>query len=289
MQSSILSTIILPIALAIIMMGLGLSLKVEDFQRIAKYPKAIVIGLICQMILLPAICFVIAKSTNLSPELAVGLMLIAAAPGGPSANLYSHIAKGDVALNVSLTAMNSILSIFSIAIITNFAMNEFLQTDKMVPLQFGKVLEVCMIVIIPISLGMIVRNKATKLAEKLDKPVKIGSATFLATAIILTGLQEKDHLFNDFKQIGLAAFIFNILCLGLGYFIPRLFQLSKAQSIAIGMEIGIHNGTLAIFIALTVIGNNAMAIPAVIYSLIMFITAALFGWLVNSKKIDISD
>lgn len=284
MQSSLLSTVILPIALAVIMMGLGLSLKVEDFQRIAKYPKAMIIGLLCQMILLPAICFLIAKSMLASPELAVGLMLIAAAPGGPSANLYSHIAKGDVALNVSLTALNSVLSIFSIAIITNFAMNQFLQTDQVVPLQFGKVMEVCMIVIIPISIGMIIRNKATQLAEQLSKPVKIGSAIFLATAIILTGLQEKDHLFNDFKQVGMAAFIFNLLCLGLGYYIPRLFNLSKPQAIAIGMEIGIHNGTLAIFIALTVIGNSSMAIPAVIYSFIMFITAGLFGWLVNSKR-----
>lgn len=281
MQASLLSTVILPIALAVIMMGLGLSLRVEDFKRIAKYPKAMIIGLLCQMILLPAICFFIAKGLNISPELAVGLMLIAAAPGGPSANLYSHIAKGDVALNVSLTAVNSILSIFSIAIISNFAMNQFLQTDQVVPLQFGKVLEVCMIVIIPISLGMFIRGKAANLAQELDKPVKIGSAIFLATAIILTGLQERAHLFEDFKQIGLAAFIFNILCLGLGYYIPRLFQLSKPQAIAIGMEIGIHNGTLAIFIALTVIGNSTMAIPAVIYSLIMFITAGIFGAWVN--------
>ena len=281
MQASILSTVILPIALAVIMMGLGLSLKMEDFKRIALYPKAMIIGLLCQMILLPAICFFIAKGLNISPELAVGLMLIAAAPGGPSANLYSHIAKGDVALNVSLTAINSILSVFSIAIISNFAMNQFLQTDQVVPLQFGKVLEVCMIVIIPISLGMFIRGKAENLAQALDKPVKIGSAIFLATAIILTGLQEREHLFEDFKQIGLAAFIFNILCLGLGYYIPRLFRLSKPQAIAIGMEIGIHNGTLAIFIALTVIGNSTMAIPAVIYSLIMFITAGIFGAWVN--------
>lgn len=281
MQASLLSTVILPIALAIIMMGLGLSLQLEDFKRIIRYPKAMIIGLLCQMLLLPAICYLIAKGLMLSPELSVGLMLIAAAPGGPSANLYSHIAKGDVALNVSLTALNSLLSIFSIALISNFAMQQFMQSDQAVPLQFGKVMEVCMIVLIPISLGMVIRNFATNLAQKLDKPVKIGSALFLATAIILTGLQERDHLFHDFLEVGLAAFIFNIFCLGLGYWIPRLFQLPKAQAIAIGMEIGIHNGTLAIFIALTVIGNSTMAIPAVIYSLIMFITAAIFGAIVN--------
>ncbi|MHA8051645.1 bile acid:sodium symporter family protein [Aquirufa sp. ROCK-SH2] len=282
MQASLLSTVILPIALAIIMMGLGLSLQIEDFKRIIRYPKAMIIGLLCQMILLPALCFIIAKCLLLSPELSVGLMLIAAAPGGPSANLYSHIAKGDVALNVSLTALNSLLSIFSIAIISNFAMQQFMATDQVVPLQFGKVMEVCMIVIIPISLGMIIRNFAKNMAQKMDKPVKVGSALFLATAIILTGLQERDHIFHDLVEVGFAALLFNLLCLGLGYWIPRFFQLPKAQAIAIGMEIGIHNGTLAIFIALTVIGNSAMAIPAVIYSFIMFITAGIFGAIVRS-------
>jgi BASS family bile acid:Na+ symporter len=281
MQANLLSTLVLPFALAIIMMGLGLSLQLEDFKRIIRYPKAMIIGLLCQMLLLPAICFLITKGFALSPELSVGLMLIAAAPGGPSANLYSHIAKGDVALNVSLTAINSLLSVFSIAIISNFAMQQFMETNQVVPLQFGKVVEVCMIVLIPIGLGMTIRNFAKNLAQTLDKPVKIGSAIFLATAIILTGLQERDHIFHDLMEVGFPALLFNLLCLGLGYWVPRLFQLPKAQAIAIGMEIGIHNGTLAIFIALTVIGNSTMAIPAVIYSLIMFLTAAVFGAMVN--------
>jgi BASS family bile acid:Na+ symporter len=284
MQASFLSVVLLPLALAVIMMGLGLSLRVEDFKRVLVFPKAVLIGLLCQMLLLPVICYFIASGFGLSPELAVGLMLLSASPGGPTANLYSHIAKGDVALNVTLTAINSLISVFSITFIVNFAMASFMQTDQVVPLQFKKILEVCVVVLGPVSIGMLIRSKASALAEKLSKPVKIASASFLVLVIVLTILKEKSHIIQDFQLVGIPTLLLNLLSMGIGYFVPRLFQLGKAQAIAIGMEIGIHNGTLAIFIALTVIGNSTMATPAVIYSLIMFFTAALFGYLVNLKK-----
>jgi BASS family bile acid:Na+ symporter len=284
MQANFLSVVLLPLALAVIMMGLGLSLRVEDFKRVLVFPKAVLIGLLCQMLLLPVICYFIASGFGLSPELAVGLMLLSASPGGPTANLYSHIAKGDVALNVTLTAINSLISVFSITFIVNFAMASFMQTDQVVPLQFKKILEVCVVVLGPVSIGMLIRSKASALAEKLSKPVKIASASFLVLVIVLTILKEKSHIIQDFQLVGIPTLLLNLLSMGIGYFVPRLFQLGKAQAIAIGMEIGIHNGTLAIFIALTVIGNSTMATPAVIYSLIMFFTAALFGYLVNLKK-----
>ncbi|MCZ2479078.1 bile acid:sodium symporter family protein [Aquirufa nivalisilvae] len=281
MQANFLSAVLLPLALSIIMMGLGLSLQLEDFKRVVTFPKAVVLGLFCQMILLPVICYFIAIGFGLSPELAVGLMLLSASPGGPTANLYSHISKGDVALNVTLTALNSLISIFSITIIVNFAMKQFMQSDQYVPLQFSKVLEVVMIVLLPVSIGMIVRSKFSKLAAALDKPVKIASAIFLTLVIILTLLKEKSHIVDDFKVVGLATLTLNVASMAIGYFVPLFFQLGKKQAIAIGMEIGIHNGTLAIFIALTVIGNSTMSIPPVIYSLLMFFTAAIFGYLVN--------
>ena len=284
MQANFLAVVLLPLALAIIMMGLGLSLRVEDFKRVLIFPKAVLIGLVCQMILLPTICYFIAVGFNLSPELAVGLMLLSASPGGPTANLYSHIAKGDVALNVTLTALNSLISVFSITVIVNFAMASFMQTDQVVPLQFKKVFEVCLVVLGPVSIGMLIRSKASSLAKRLSNPVKIISALFLVLVIVMTILKEKAHIVQDFKLVGIPTLLLNVLSMGIGYFVPRLFQLGKAQAIAIGMEIGIHNGTLAIFIALTVIGNSAMSTPAVIYSLIMFFTAALFGYLVNLKK-----
>jgi BASS family bile acid:Na+ symporter len=281
MQSSILSVVLLPLGLAIIMMGLGLSLTPADFKRIFAQPKAIIIGLFCQMILLPFVCYFIAVGFHLSLELAVGLMLLAAAPGGPTSNLFSHVAKGDVALNVSLTAINSLLSVFSISLIVNISIGIFIASGEVIPLQFKKILEVCLIVLGPISLGMFIRSKAPALAEKLNRPVKIASAIFLATIIVLTLFSEKEKLPLYFSSVGIPALLFNILCMVIGYYIPRYLKLEKAQAIAIGMEIGIHNGTLAIFIALSVIGNNIMATPAAIYSLFMFFTAAIFGVLVN--------
>jgi BASS family bile acid:Na+ symporter len=288
MQSNFLSLVLMPMALALIMTGLGLSLTIADFKRVYLFPKAIIIGLFCQMFVLPIICFLIIEAMGIPPVLAVGLMLLAAAPGGPSANLYSHIAKGDVALNVTLTALNSLFSVFSIAVIVNLSMAHFLQQNTYVPLQFKKVLEVCYVVILPVGLGMIIRNRAPKLTMKLEQPVKIISAIFLALIIILAGLRERDHLWADLKAVGLAAFIFNISCLLVGYYIPLFFKIPIKQAIAIGMEIGIHNGTLAIYIALNVIENGTMTIPAVVYSIMMFLTAAVFAWMVNLRQRPIS-
>ena len=283
METNFLALVLLPIALAVIMMGLGLSLRIDDFKRVLIFPKAVLVGLLCQMVLLPTICYFIAIVFGLSPELAVGLMLLSASPGGPTANLYSHIAKGDVALNVTLTAINSLISVFSITFIVNFAMDQFLQTDQVVPLQFKKVLEVCLVVLGPVSIGMFVRSKANTLADKLSNPVKIVSAIFLVLVIVLTIVKEKAHIISDFQTVGIPTLVLNVLSMSIGYYVPQVFKLAKAQAIAIGMEIGIHNGTLAIFIALSVIGNTTMAIPAVIYSLIMFFTAGIFGYLVNLK------
>ena len=288
MQANFLSVVLMPLALSLIMMGLGLSLTLADFKRVYLFPKAVIIGLFCQMFVLPIICFLIIKAMGIPPVLAVGLMLLAAAPGGPSANLYSHIAKGDVALNVTLTALNSLFSVFSIAVIVNVSMAHFLQQNTYVPLQFSKVLEVCYVVILPVGIGMIIRNRAPQFTQKLEQPVKIISAIFLALIIILAGLRERDHLLADLKTVGLAALTFNISCLWVGYYIPLFLKIPKKQAIAIGMEIGIHNGTLAIYIALNVIGNGTMTIPAVVYSIMMFLTAAVFAWLVNVRPHPIS-
>ena len=286
MQANFLSVVLLPLALGVIMMGLGLSLRIDDFKRVLVFPKAVLIGLLCQMILLPIICYFIASGFGLSPELAVGLMLLSASPGGPTANLYSHMAKGDVALNVTLTAINSLISVFSITFIVNFAMASFMRFDQAIPLQFKKVVEVCVVVLGPVSIGMLIRSYASSFAEKLSKPVKIASASFLVLVIVLTIIKEKSHIVQDFQMVGFPTLLLNVLSMAIGYYVPRLFNLAKSQAIAIGMEIGIHNGTLAIFIALSVIGNSTMSIPALIYSLIMFFTAAIFGYLVNMKNQD---
>lgn len=284
MQQSLATEIFLPVALGIIMLGLGLSLTLEDFRRVARYPKAMTIALVCQMLILPALCFALVKFSGLEPALAVGLMLLAASPGGATANLYSHLSKGDVALNISLTAINSVLTLFTLPLIVNFSLDYFMDSGQYVPMQFKKVVEVFAIVLLPVSIGMIVKNRFPSFAQKMDKPVKIASAIILVIIIVSVVIREKQVLADYFTTLGLPVLLFNVLSMAVGYFIPRMLKVEKKQAIAIGMEIGIHNGTLAIFIALSVLNNSAMSLPPAIYSLLMFFTAAIFGYLVNIQR-----
>jgi BASS family bile acid:Na+ symporter len=281
MQESLLSTVVLPLALGVIMLGLGLSLTVADFTRVIKYPKAVLIGLVCQMALLPLAALLVAKLLNLSPELAVGLMLLSASPGGPTANLYSHLSNGDVALNITLTAINSILTLFSLPFIVGLSMDYFMGTAFAIPMPFSKIISVFAIVLVPVSIGMLIKRFKPSVSAKMEKPVKIASAILLVLVIVATIMKDRAVLGDYFAEIGLAAFLFNVISLIGGYYVPKLFSIGRKQAIAIGMEIGIHNGTLAIFIALTVLNNSVMSIPPAIYSIIMFFTAAVFGYWVN--------
>lgn len=284
MEQNAALTLFLPIALGIIMLGLGLSLVVDDFRRVVLYPKAVFIGLFCQMVLLPVICFGITIVFNLPAALAVGLMLLSASPGGATANLFSHLAKGDVALNVTLTAVNSVLTLFTLPLIVNFSIANFMQSGQVVPMQFSKIIEVFAIVLLPVALGMLINYRAPQFAKKLERPVKVLSAVFLILIILGAIMKEKAHFLDYFQQVGLACLAFNVISMVMGYYLPLLLKINRKQSIAIGMEIGIHNGTLAIYIALNVIGNSEMSIPPAVYGLLMFFTAALFGYIVSKKS-----
>lgn len=288
MQQGIATTVLLPIALGIIMFGLGLSLTLADFKRVIVYPKAVAVGLVCQMLLLPVICFGLVKVLGLAPELAVGFMLLAASPGGATANLFSHLAKGDVALNITLTAVNSIVSLFTLPFVVNFALATFMTKDVAIPMQFSKVVSVFAVVLVPVAIGMLVHAKKKDLATRLGKPVKIMSACFLVLVVLATVLKERANLGSAFAQVGLAALLFNLASMGIGYVVPLVVRLPRGQAIAIGMEIGIHNGTLAIAIAMSpmLLDNPTMAMPAAIYSLIMFVTAAIFSAVVSRRNLD---
>ncbi len=283
MQQSELTSLFLPIALGIIMLGLGLSLTVEDFKRLTKYPKAMSIALFCQMILLPLLCFGLVIAFELNPVLAVGLMLLAASPGGATANLYSHLSNGDVALNITLTAVNSVLSLFTLPLLVNASLDYFLDSGQYVPMQFSKVVEVFAIVLVPVTIGMLVKSKAPSFALRMDKPVKILSALVLLIIIVSVTIREKQVLIDYAGSLGLPVLLFNVMSMAVGYYVPQFFKVEKKQAIAIGMEIGIHNGTLAIYIALNVLNNSTMSVPPAIYSLLMFFTAAAFGFLVRKK------
>lgn len=284
MQQSVVTAVFLPVALGIIMLGLGLSLTLQDFKRVTQYPKAVTVALICQMLVLPAICFGLVIATGLDPVLCVGMMLLAASPGGATANLYSHLSKGDVALNITLTAINSVLTLFTLPLIVNFSLDYFMESGRYVPVQFAKVIEVFAIVLIPVSIGMLIKKRWPAFALKMDKPVKIASALILIVLIVSVTLKEKQVLIDYAGSLGLPVLLFNVLSMAVGYYIPRLLSIDKKQSIAIGMEIGIHNGTLAIYIALSVLGNSVMSVPPAIYSLLMFFTAAIFGFWVSRKR-----
>jgi BASS family bile acid:Na+ symporter len=285
-MDSALTLIGLPIALGIIMLGLGLGLTVEDFRRIGRYPKAAVLALLCQVLLLPAICFGLVLAFGLAPELAVGMMLLAASPGGTTANLYSHLFGGHVALNVTLTAINSVLAVLTLPIVVNLSAGYFLAESASIGLQFDKVLQVFAIVLIPVALGMLVRSRAPGLAERLNRPVRVLSVVVLVVVIAGAVFGERENIADYFVSVGLAVLAFNLLSLLIGYGVPRLAGVEKRAAIAAGFEVGIHNSTLAITIALSpaLLNNAQMAVPGAVYGIVMFFTAAAFGWLVTRGR-----
>ena len=283
MQGTIITNLLLPIALGVIMLGLGLSLSIADFTRVVRYPKAVLVGLFIQMFVLTALCFGIAVLFRLPPEIAVGMMLLAASPGGATANIYSHLARGDVALNITLTAINSALSLLALPFIVSLSLQYFMASDQYVPPPFKKVIEVGVIILGPVLIGMWVRAKFSGFAARMEKPIRIFSVLLLAGLVIAAIAQEWDVITTYFAIVGGACLVFNLLSMGVGYGVPLAVKLPDKQAIAIAMEIGIHNGTLAIFIAINVLGNSTMSIPAAIYSLIMFVTAGVFAWWLNRR------
>ncbi|MFC6014573.1 bile acid:sodium symporter family protein [Nocardia lasii] len=285
-MNSPLVSIGLPLALAVIMFGLGLSLTGADFARIAKTPRVVAIALACQLLVLPAAAFGLVLAFDLSPILAVGMMLLAASPGGTTANLFSHLFRGDVALNVSLTAVNSIIAVVTVPVVTNFALGYFEPSgeDGTVGLQLGKVIQVFAIVLVPVGLGMLVRRWRADFADRMDKPVRIGSALTLLLVIVGTIFSESSTLGESIADVGAITVVFCLISLTVGYYLPRLLGVADRQAIACSFEIGIHNSTIAITIAISVLDSTEMAIPAAIYGVLMFPLAAAFGWLITRKK-----
>lgn len=277
-QSAITQGLVL--ALALVMFGLGLSLTTMDFRRVLKHPKAVAIALLLQAVLLPALCYGLIVALSVPPLFAVGLMLLAASPGGVSANLFSHLFGGNVAMNISLTAINTVLSIVSLPLIGTWAIATFAGTGQVVPLQFGKVVEVIGIVLVPVALGMLVRARKPAIAERAGKPMKIFSAVVLVAFAAIAMVKEWDALRSSFMAIGPAVLAFNVISLLSGYYVARTAGLDKPMATAIGYEIGIHNSTLAMFIAISVLNDFQLALPAALYSASMYLTATVFGLLV---------
>lgn len=284
MNGSLLVTQLLVAALALVMFGLGLSLTTQDFTRLLRHPKAVAVALLLQVVVLPVLCFLLVVAFEVPPLFAVGMMLLAASPGGISANLFSHLFGGNVAMNISLTAINTVLSIVTLPLISNWAINHFAKTGQVVPLQFGKVMEVIVIVLLPVLIGMGVHRWKQAFAMRAEKPMKIFSAVVLAVVAVGAIAKEWSSLTETFAVIGPVVVGFNVLSLLSGYYLSRATGLDKPMSTAICFEIGIHNSTLAIFIALAVLNDFQLALPAAMYSISMYLTATLFGLLVLRRS-----
>nr|WP_315488912.1 bile acid:sodium symporter family protein [uncultured Rhodoferax sp.] len=281
--TAILPTLLL-LALALVMFGLGLSLSLDDFKRLREHPRSVLLALGLQTLVLPAAAYGLILLFGMEPVYAVGLMLLAASPGGVSANLFSHLFGGNVAMNISLTAVNTVLSIASLPLIANWAIATFMQSGQVVPLQFGKVLEVVGVILVPVIIGMVVRSKAPGFSERMGQSMKAFSALVLAAFALLAIVKEWTALTASFASLGPLVLVFNLISLLVGYYLSRAAGLNKSMSTAISFEIGIHNSTLAIYVALSVLGNLQLALPAALYSVSMYLTATLFGLLVLRRK-----
>lgn len=280
--------ILLFVALFIVMLGMGLSLVPDDFKRIFRYPKAAAVGLINQMILLPLIAFAVLWLIPAQPEIAVGLIILAACPGGPTSNLITNLSKGDVALSVSLTAMSSVLAIFTIPFIVKFGMVQFMNQEKVIQVDTLKMIgEILLVTIIPIATGMTIRAKNAAFADKMEKPVKITSAIVLAAVIAVIILKEQDNFLSYFEKAGVVSLLLNAGTMLVGFITSRLFFLSREQSITVSIESGIQNGTLAIAIAISVLQNPQFSITPAVYSLIMFGTGAIMIAVFGRKKVTV--
>jgi len=281
MESSFLTAVFLPLALFTVMLGMGLGLTLEDFTRVLLYPKAVVVGLLAQLVLLPILGFILASIFSLSPELAVGVMILAACPGGPTSNLVTYLARGNVALSITLTAISSLITVFTIPLVVNLATGAFMEEVTALQLPFlATVLQIAVITIIPVVIGMALHYYLPQFAARVERGVKWLSLALLGLIIAGLLVQQRQSVAGFFAQVGLVTLTLNLAAMALGYLIAGVARLDRPSATAITVEVGIQNGTLAIAIASapTLLNQPNLAIPAAIYSLLMFATGGAFAW-----------
>ena len=279
----LISSVFLPLAIAFIMFSLGLNLKISDFSRIFTQPKDLLTGLFSQVIILPIVAFTLINFyPNLPVELAVGVMIIAAVPGGATSNFFTSLAKGDVALSISLTAITSLICIISIPFIAVYSYSFFVGTEINVSI-LQKSLELFAIVTVPTILGMLVNNFFNSFALNFESKAKVISIVLLALVIIGAVIKYQSDVVNYFKQAGLITLILNILMMIIAFYIGKFFASSIKQAKTFVFELGLQNGTIAIFVADSIFGGGAFIIPAATYSLIMFLTSIIFVYLIKDK------
>ena len=279
---NIVTDVILPLALAFIMFALGLGLTSSDFIRVLKQPRDFFVGAFSQIIVLPIIAFIIIKLWPVSPELAIGVMIIAAAPGGVTSNLLTSFAKGDVALSISLTAIISLLCIFTVPFIILTSVKFLGQsniTENISLLSMSR--DMFLIVTVPVILGMLLKRFVSGFASKFEPLAKKISAILFVIVLLGAIMAEKENVISYFAQAGLITLTLNVVMMIIAYYIAQSLATGSAQKKCITIECGLQNGTLAIFVSTTIFGGGMYVIPAATYSLIMFATSLIFVYLIR--------
>lgn len=278
-------TKIAPIALALIMLGLGLGLSIKDFTRILRNPNDFIVGFICQLILLPVVAYMLILILKLPLEIALGLMIIAAAPGGVTSNVLTKFANGDVALSISLTAIMSLLSIISVPFIVLTSANLMGITNISSDISMTAIaLKMALVVTVPVILGMIIRGFTENfITSKINLINKITGLLFVIVFAAIW-IEERNNIFNYLAQAGLAVLILNVVMMTLAYFIAKKFVTGIAQRKCISLECGLQNGTLAVFVATLMFNDVAYMVPTAAYALIMYITGFIFIYILRKSN-----
>jgi len=279
---SILTDVFLPLALAFIMLALGLGLTGADFLRVIKQPRDFLVGLFCQIVLLPVVAFILIIIWPISPELAIGVMIIAAAPGGVTSNILTSFAKGDVALSISLTAIISLLSVITVPfiILASLTLTNNSSLDLDISLT-NMAISMFLIVTVPVIIGMVFRKFTSNIAIKFEPIAKKISIVLFIIVLLGAILAEKDNVVSYFAQAGLITLALNLVMMVVAYYFAQLLASGIKQKKCITIECGLQNGTLAIFVATSIFGGGLYVIPAATYSLIMFATSLIFVYLVR--------
>lgn len=282
----IIGQILLPISLAIIMFGMGLSLVSGDFTRLFTYPKAVLVGLCNQLLFLPLIGFVIVVLFGLNPSMAIGVMIISICPGGPTSNLITQVSRGNIGLSVTLTALSSLITVFTIPIFLSKFIAYFSgDTDVAIQIPILEtMLQILVITVIPVSIGMMIRKRREAFALHMEKPMRTASTVLFVIIFLIIIIANKDNLIQAMKEVGLPTLLLNLSTMGLGYLSAKLFGITGKSQISITIESGIQNGTLAFVIATTMLNNLEMGLPTGAYSIWMFLTGGILMWRLGNKE-----
>ncbi|MCH8498224.1 MAG: bile acid:sodium symporter [Marinobacter sp.] len=270
MEASPLVSIGLPLALFIIMIGIGMTLTPRDFRQVAVYPRGMVVGTIAQILIMPLVAFAIATLLQLPPALAVGLVIIAACPGGTTSNLFVLLGRGHIALSIVLTVLASLITVATLPFFTNLALDWYTSGDDRISLPVGRtVMTLLLVVLLPVAVGMIFRSKAPVLATKVESIVSVFGALVLAVLVVGIALGVED-LGALLAKAGPAAILLNLAGILIGLAAGRLFSLSPRESLAVAVELGIKNGTIGLMVTITLLGSEDMSVPAAVYGVMMF-------------------